>query len=180
MLNINLKNLRKAKGLSQEELAIQLNVVRQTVSKWEQGLSVPDSDMLIHIAEVLDTNVNVLLGEEIVPSPEDEIKVLAAKLELLNSQFARRNNRRRQIWRTVFIVVGAVSLCICILSIAALLQMTVSIDDSLSIIGGADGPTEIIVTSAPLRLGTMSKFSVFISAVITAAAAIGIFVTGKK
>lgn len=39
MLNENLKNIRKAKGLSQEELAIKLNVVRQTVSKWEQGLS---------------------------------------------------------------------------------------------------------------------------------------------
>lgn len=41
MLNENIKNLRKAKGLSQEELAIKLNVVRQTVSKWEKGLSVP-------------------------------------------------------------------------------------------------------------------------------------------
>ena len=39
MLNENLKNIRKTKGLSQEELAIKLNVVRQTVSKWEQGLS---------------------------------------------------------------------------------------------------------------------------------------------
>ncbi len=37
MLNENIKNLRKAKGLSQEELAIKLNVVRQTVSKWEKG-----------------------------------------------------------------------------------------------------------------------------------------------
>lgn len=39
MLNENIKNLRKAKGLSQEELAIKLNVVRQTVSKWEKGVS---------------------------------------------------------------------------------------------------------------------------------------------
>ena len=52
MLSENLKNLRKAKGLSQEELAIKLNVVRQTVSKWEKGLSVPDSEMLIRLAEV--------------------------------------------------------------------------------------------------------------------------------
>ena len=40
MLNENLKQLRKSKGLSQEELAIRLNVVRQTISKWEKGLSV--------------------------------------------------------------------------------------------------------------------------------------------
>ncbi|MBC8924487.1 helix-turn-helix transcriptional regulator, partial [Escherichia coli] len=49
MLNENIKAIRKSKGLSQEEIAIKLNVVRQTISKWEQGLSVPDSDMLISI-----------------------------------------------------------------------------------------------------------------------------------
>lgn len=62
MLKDNIKNLRKEKGLSQEELAIKLNVVRQTVSKWERGLSVPDSSMLISLAEELGTSVNVLLG----------------------------------------------------------------------------------------------------------------------
>ena len=61
MLNENIKNLRKAKGLSQEELAIKLNVVRQTVSKWEKGLSVPDSSMLISLAKELDTSVSILL-----------------------------------------------------------------------------------------------------------------------
>ena len=63
MLNENIKKLRKSKGLSQEELAIKLNVVRQTVSKWENGLSVPDSSMLIALADELDTSVAVLLGE---------------------------------------------------------------------------------------------------------------------
>ena len=53
MLKENIKTLRKSKGLSQEELAIKLNVVRQTISKWEQGLSVPDAEMLIKLAEVL-------------------------------------------------------------------------------------------------------------------------------
>ena len=59
MLNENIKNLRKAKGLSQEELAVKLNVVRQTVSKWEKGLSVPDSNMLISLADELDTSVRI-------------------------------------------------------------------------------------------------------------------------
>lgn len=63
MLSNNLKRIRKSKGLSQEELAIKLNIVRQTVSKWENGLSVPDSDMLITLADELDTSVSVLLGE---------------------------------------------------------------------------------------------------------------------
>ena len=65
MLNETIKQLRKAKGLSQEELAAKLGVVRQTISKWEQGLSVPDSDILIKLADVLDTRVSVLLGENV-------------------------------------------------------------------------------------------------------------------
>lgn len=65
MLKDNLKTLRKNKGLSQEELSVKLNVVRQTVSKWEQGLSVPDAEMLISISEVFDTPVSTILGENI-------------------------------------------------------------------------------------------------------------------
>ena len=61
MLNENIKRARKAKGLSQEELAAKLNVVRQTVSKWEKGLSVPDADALIRLAEVLEVSVSELL-----------------------------------------------------------------------------------------------------------------------
>ena len=57
MLNENIKKLRKAKGLSQEELAVKLNVVRQTVSKWENGLSVPDSSMLIDVVFMLAVTV---------------------------------------------------------------------------------------------------------------------------
>jgi putative transcriptional regulator len=70
----NLKALREEKGLSQEELAIKLSVVRQTVSKWEKGLSTPDADMLLKLAEVLGTSVSVLVGEsalnESEPHPE--------------------------------------------------------------------------------------------------------------
>ena len=51
MLSENIRAKRKSKGLSQQELAMKLNVVRQTISKWEQGRSVPDSDMLILISE---------------------------------------------------------------------------------------------------------------------------------
>ena len=60
MLNVNINTIRKSKGLSKQELAVKLDVVRQTVSKWEQGLSVPDSDMLISISEVVETPVSTL------------------------------------------------------------------------------------------------------------------------
>lgn len=62
MINENIRHFRKAKGISQEEMAVKLNVVRQTVSKWENGLSVPDADVLIHIAQLLDVSVSQLLG----------------------------------------------------------------------------------------------------------------------
>lgn len=97
MLSENIKALRKSKGLSQEELAVRLNVVRQTISKWEQGLSVPDSDMLISISEALETPVSTLLGEA-VPGPEpDDIKAISEKLEIINLQLAQRKNTRREI-----------------------------------------------------------------------------------
>ena len=79
MLNENIKAIRKSKGLSQQELAVRLNVVRQTISKWEQGLSVPDSDMLVLISEVLETPVSTFLGETIVETKDDNLKVISEK-----------------------------------------------------------------------------------------------------
>ena len=95
MLNENIRAIRRAKGLSKGELAIKLNVVRQTVSKWEQGRSVPDSDMLIALSEALETPVSTLFGETLAESEADDVKVLAEKLEVINLQFARRKAFRR-------------------------------------------------------------------------------------
>ena len=104
MLNENLKRLRKAKGLSQEELAAKLHVVRQTVSKWESGLSVPDSEILIRIAEELETSVGLLLGETLPEKAPSELEVLAEKLELLNEQIAKQNAARRKLQRTLLML----------------------------------------------------------------------------
>ena len=90
MLNENIKAIRKSKGLSQQDLADKLNVVRQTISKWEQGLSVPDSDLLIALSEALETPVSTLLGETVTESEADEVKALSEKLEIINLQFARK------------------------------------------------------------------------------------------
>lgn len=81
MLNENIRELRKQKGLSQEELAIKLNVVRQTVSKWERGLSVPDAEILLSLGEVLDTPVSTLLGKTVIASEPDSLQALSEKLE---------------------------------------------------------------------------------------------------
>ena len=94
MLSENIKTSRRSIGLSQEELAIKLNVVRQTVSKWERGLSVPDSEMLISLSEVLETPVSLLLGEKISESEVDDLKAISEKLEVINLQLARREKSR--------------------------------------------------------------------------------------
>ena len=104
MLKENIKTVRKSKGLSQEELATKLNVVRQTVSKWEQGLSVPDSEMLISLSEALETPVSTLLGENISESKEDELKVISKKLEIINLQLSQRKESRRKIIHYILIL----------------------------------------------------------------------------
>ncbi len=111
MLNENIKALRKSKGLSQQELAVRLNVVRQTISKWEQGLSVPDSDLLIALSEALETPVTTLLGETVTESEADEVKALSEKLEIINLQFARRKALRRSIlhWLLIGLCAGIVA-----------------------------------------------------------------------
>ena len=99
MLSENIKAIRKSKGLSQQELAVKLNVVRQTISKWEQGLSVPDSDLLISISEALETPVSTLLGETIAEPSADDLKAISAKLEVINLQLAQRKTTRKRILR---------------------------------------------------------------------------------
>ncbi|MCI8618017.1 MAG: helix-turn-helix domain-containing protein [Clostridia bacterium] len=112
MLKENIKSIRKSRGLSQEELAIKLNVVRQTISKWEQGLSVPDSEMLISISEVLETPVSILLGENISESKVDDLKAISEKLEIINLQLSQMKNARRKIIHWILISLCAIIIMI--------------------------------------------------------------------
>lgn len=116
MINENIKAIRKSKGLSQAELAIKLNVVRQTISKWEQGLSVPDADMLLSISETLDTPVSTLLGETIVEREADDLRAISEKLEVINLQLAHGKAMRQKVIHWLFI-----SLCAAIVVVFAVL-----------------------------------------------------------
>lgn len=118
MLNENIKTIRKSKGLSQEELAVKLNVVRQTVSKWEQGLSVPDSDMLISLSDALETPVSTLLGENVAKQEADELKAICEKLEVINLQLARRKIARRAAVHRLFIALCAATVLVSAVLIA--------------------------------------------------------------
>lgn len=151
MLSENIKNLRKEKGMSQEELAAKLNVVRQTVSKWEQNLSIPDSEMLISIAEVFEVSVSQLIGETVeINDTESELEKISRKLENLNELIAQKNSRNR---RTLLLIVA-----VCLIIIASVMLLftgfalvslftALSPSTDIAIIGGADGPTSIMIAS---------------------------------
>ena len=168
MLNENIKTIRKSKGLSQEELAVKLNVVRQTISKWEQGLSVPDSDMLISISEALEIPVSTLLGETVTESKADDLKAISEKLEIINMQLAQRKTARRKMLHWLFI-----TLCAVIVIIFAVLMVLNSpylgwdySDPETAVVGVAFHAFEwLFVRLAPI---------IFIGAVV------GIFLTRKK
>lgn len=106
MFHENLKTMRKAKGYTQEELAIKLNVVRQTVSKWEKGLSVPDADVLSRMADVLDTDVSTLLGEAIIA--ETDKNAVAQQLAKINEQLAIKNRRSKTVWKVIVVILGII------------------------------------------------------------------------
>lgn len=130
MLQENIKKFRKERGLTQEELAIRVNVVRQTVSKWEKGQSVPDAELLQKIAEVLEISVSQLLGEE---KEMEHRNAIAEQLSRINEQLAIRNRRSKRIWTAVGIVLG-----VFVLFQAALMVLSYAAFDSVTTITNAE------------------------------------------
>lgn len=168
MLNENIKAIRKSKGLSQQELAVKLNVVRQTVSKWEQGLSVPDSDMLISISEVLETPVSMLLGETVIETEVDSLKAISEKLEVINLQLAKRKTTRRKIIHWLLI-----SLCAIIVIVFAILFALES-----PYLGWNYSDPETAVLGVAFH--SFEWLFVRVAPIILIGAIIGIFLTRKK
>ena len=131
MLGDNIKALRKQKGYSQETLASQLNVVRQTISKWEKGQSVPDAYMLEQIAELFEVPVSALLGdiieEEKIISRDDEI---VTQLAILNAQLANQARNRRRAFKIALISILSIFMLLIFLWIGAgILYSTVTRSD---------------------------------------------------
>lgn len=168
MLNKNIKAIRKSKGFSQQDLAVKLNVVRQTVSKWEQGLSVPDSDMLISISEVLETPVSTLLGENVIESEVDNLKAISTKLEVINLQLAQKKNTRKRILHWLLI-----TLCVVIVAIFAILLASES-----SYLGWDYNDPETAVLGVAFH--SFEWLFVRIAPIIFIGASIGIFLIQKK
>ena len=168
MLNENIKALRKSKGLSQQELAVKLNVVRQTISKWEQGLSVPDSDLLIALSEALETPVSTLLGENVLESEVDAVKALSEKLEIINLQFARRKAMRKAILHWLLI-----ALCAGIMIISGVLVAVNS-----PYLGWDYSAPETAVMGVAFH--AFEWLFVRLTPILLIAALVGIFMTRKK
>ncbi len=168
MLNENIKAIRKSKGLSQQELAVRLNIVRQTVSKWEQGLSVPDSDMLISLSEVLETPVSTLLGETVIETEADTLKAISEKLEVINLQLAQRKTMRRKMMYWSLIL-----LCTIIVIVFAILLELES-----SYLGWNYSDPETAVLGVVFH--SFEWLFVRIAPIILIGAIIGIFLTWKK
>ena len=168
MLNENIKAIRKAKGLSQQELAVKLNIVRQTVSKWEQGLSVPDADLLIALSQALETPVSTLLGETVMESEADRLQAISEKLEVINLQLAQRKTMRRAIIRWLLI-----SICAMILVMFAPLIIVNS-----PYLGWDYSDPETAVLGVAFH--AFEWLFVRVAPVISIAALIGIFFTRKK
>ena len=168
MLKENIKTIRKSKGLSQQELAVKLNVVRQTISKWEQGLSVPDSDMLLSISEVLETPVSTLLGENVIEPEVDDLKAISAKLEVINLQLAQRKITRKRILHWIFI-----SMCVVIAAIFAILLALESF-----YLGWDYSEPETAVLGVLFH--SFEWLFVRVAPIMSIGAIIGIFLTRKK
>lgn len=168
MLSENIKTIRKSKGLSQQELAVKLNVVRQTVSKWEQGLSVPDSDLLIALSEALETPVSTLLGENVAEVEADTVKVLSEKLEIINLQFARKTAMRR-----AFLHWSLIALCAVIVVVSAALVVVNS-----PYLGWDFHDPEIAVVGTVFH--AFEWLFVRLAPIVLLAALVGIFMTREK
>ena len=168
MLNENIKAVRKSKGLSQDELAIKLNLVRQTVSKWERGLSVPDSDILISISEALETPVSTLLGETVAEPEADTLKAISEKLEVINLQLAQRKVMRQKVLHWLLI-----TLCVVTIAISAALILLNS-----PYLGWDFSDPETAVLGVAFH--SFEWLFVRVAPVILVVSIVGIFVTRKK
>lgn len=132
MLGENIRALRRAKGMSQEELAARLHVVRQTISKWEKGLSVPDADLLQRLADVFETDVAALLGAPQQQETQDAAALLSQQLANINAQLAEKNRRSRRIWRTVAgMLIGLAVLYLLLIVFSLTAYRTLSFEDTV-------------------------------------------------
>ena len=135
MLGERIRALRQKKGYTQEEIASRLHVTRQTISKWEKNYSVPDADLLVKLAEVLEVKTSQLLGGK---EAEDEAAAgvkpdaYAQQLAHIAEQMAVRNRQSRRIWKIIgFVLAGVLGVAMIFAVLGAAAYTNLSIDSMI-------------------------------------------------
>ena len=122
--NNKLYELRKQKGLSQEELAGRLNVSRQTISKWEVGESAPDMDNLVSISELFGVSLDELVLDKTPEKEQPSVQVVRSELysdikeHVLtddNKRKAKKGLKIAGIALGVFLLIDVISLVVYVL-----------------------------------------------------------------
>ena len=149
-------------------MAVKWHVVRQTISKWEQGMSVPDSELLVALSEALETPVSTLLGEAVAQPEADDLKAISQKLEVINLQLSQRQQQRRKTTRGLFI-----ALAVLVVLVAAVLLALGSPYLGWNL---ADPETVVLGTA----FHAFEWAFVRLAPVVLIGAIIGIVMTGRK
>ena len=87
--------LRQQRGLSQEELASALHVSRQTISKWESDLSLPDMKMMLSISQFYDVSVTELLGVDEKENSQESIEHIYEQTKVVLDKLTKETQKRR-------------------------------------------------------------------------------------
>ena len=106
--------LRKEKGLTQEQVACELGISDRAVSKWERGINLPDASLMLELAAILGISVNELLSGEIIEEKEYMNKAEENLIEL--NGMIERNNKRFLMLEVVLIVISVSAFVIMILT----------------------------------------------------------------
>lgn len=150
MLNENLSKVRKERGLTQEALAVKLNVVRQTISKWENGTAVPDADTLCRIAEALDVSVADLLGSPVNEEKMD-MTAIAKSLAEINEQLAIRNRRSSKVHKVICgIIIGIFMITVILIILNIYVRTPIINDTSVSVETNVGIPIKLDKNGVPL------------------------------
>lgn len=183
MIGGNIKKFRELKGMSQQELASEVGVVRQTVSKWEKGLSVPDSETLLKIAVVFNVSVSDLLclaSSSLQNNNDNEkIAVLVNKIEEIDGSLKREKEIKRKRLRIICVIIAFSALILLLSEIGQAVyplmqKFVLEIFYDTAYIGGCDKPTQIYIESSSLDI-----LKIFIFAVTALFAGFGIYKTKK-
>lgn len=158
--------LRMEKGLTQAELAEQLHVTNKAVSKWETGKGFPDIQLLEPLAEALGVTVMELVQCQRQSEPLDNQRTDEVIVEVMQDSAKRTSTRIFRVLKWVLVIAGLVCIGICLPGFLLFMNIVLSDSASIGIIGGADGPTAIFVSSPDISYGWLLPVFLFIAAAV--------------